>query len=108
MTTYSKPYLSLPQQLALLESRGMQISDKPKALSYLERIGYYRLSAYWYPYRVPKIIRLSDGSTEERGDGTFKTGTEFSQIIDLYVFDKRLRLLMLDALERIEIALRTH
>ena len=57
---------------------------------------------------MPKIIRLSDGSTEERRDGTFKTGTEFSQIVDLYVFDKRLRLLMLDALERIEIALRTH
>jgi abortive infection bacteriophage resistance protein len=108
MPPYEKPYLTPAEQLALLESRGMQVSDRPKAITYLERIGYYRLSAYWYPCRASKTISLRDDSCKEVKDDLFKPGTEFSQIVDLYVFDKRLRLLMLDALERIEIALRTH
>ena len=107
MPPYEKPYLTPAEQL-LLESRGMQVSDRPKAITYLERIGYYRLSAYWYPCRASKTISLRDDSCKEVKDDLFKPGTEFSQIVDLYVFDKRLRLLMLDALERIEIALRTH
>ncbi|MGB1091986.1 MAG: hypothetical protein ACPGYX_07675 [Oceanobacter sp.] len=49
--TYSRPWLSFADQLAQLKSRGMRVTDDAAALSYLERIGYYRLSAYWYPYR---------------------------------------------------------
>lgn len=48
---YTKPYLTIPQQLALLQSRGMQISDIEKATHALERIGYYRLSGFWHPFR---------------------------------------------------------
>lgn len=36
----------------------------------------------------------------------FRAGTDFSQVADLYVFDKRLRLLLLDAIERVEIGLK--
>lgn len=36
----------------------------------------------------------------------FRPHTDFSQIMALYVFDKRLRLLFLDAIERIEVGLR--
>lgn len=67
----------------------------------LHRIGYYLLSGYWYPFR--ETVRTSRGLVV--GDN-FKPGTELSTIIDLYVFDKKLRLLFLDAFERIEIALR--
>jgi abortive infection bacteriophage resistance protein len=98
---YTKPYLPLPQQLALIKSRGMGISDDAKAVNYLERIGYYRLSGYWFPYRVS----TRQGGKWVVGDD-FRPGTQFSEIIDLYVFDKRLRLLMLDAIERIEVSLR--
>lgn len=77
----------------------MTITDAAKAEEYLARIGYYRLSAYWYGFRVIE----AEGQV---GDA-FKPGTEFQSVVALYVFDKRLRLLMLDALERIEIALRT-
>lgn len=78
----------------------MLISEPDKAEHCLHRVGYYRLSAYWYPFRQfgPK--------PDERQD-VFLEGTSFDTIFDLYVFDKRLRLLFLDALERIEIALRT-
>lgn len=100
---YNKPYLTVPQQRALLESRGMAIPDHAKADEYLRRIGYYRLSAYWYPFR--KLTELHDG-TFKLGD-SFKHGTEFKHATDLYAFDKGLRLLVLDAIERIEISVRT-
>lgn len=114
--TYSKPWLSISEQLAKLKSRGMEVSDEAKALDYLERIGYYRLSGYWYDFRVrggaycpldsetggkPKKVR-----TERPVLDDFKPGTRFQDAVDLYVFDKKLRLLVLDALERIEVALR--
>ncbi len=100
---YNKPYLTIPRQRALLASRGMAIPDAPKADEYLQRIGYYRLSAYWYPFR--KLSQLPDG-TFKLGDD-FKDGTSFKHATDLYAFDKGLRLLVLDAIERIEISVRT-
>ncbi len=44
---YSKPWQSYAEQLDLLISRGLTVTDRPKALEYLQRIGYYRLSGYW-------------------------------------------------------------
>jgi hypothetical protein len=104
MKPFGKPYLTVPEQIALLRSRGMAITDPARATAALERIGYYRLSGYWHPLRQstpatppsPPII-LDD----------FQAGAEFGQVIDLYVFDKKLRLLILDALERVEVGLRT-
>lgn len=100
---YNKPYLTVPQQRALLASRGMAIPDPGKADEYLQRIGYYRLSAYWYPFR--KLAELPDGSFKL--SDTFKDGTEFKHATDLYAFDKGLRLMVLDAIERIEVSVRT-
>lgn len=95
---YSKPWLSYEDQLALLESKGMNIGDREKALSYLERVGYYRLSAYWHPFRKANSkTELSDA---------FHENTHFTDAVDLYLFDKQLRLLMVDALERIEVAVK--
>ncbi|WP_218462336.1 Abi family protein [Maritimibacter sp. DP1N21-5] len=78
----------------------MAIQDHAKASEYLQRIGYYRLSAYWHPMwkRDPDTGRTID---------EFVQGTTFKEATDLYAFDGRLRLLMLDALERIEVSLRT-
>lgn len=95
---YNKPYLTIPQQVSLLESRGLIITDKAKAEHYLAKIGYYRLSGYSYIFR----------QITEEGEvlDAFKPEATFEDIHALYVFDKRLRLLLLDAIERIEIALR--
>lgn len=100
---YTKPYLTIAEQQRLLISRGMEIEDSAKAAEYLQRIGYYRLSAYWHPYR--KLEQNPDG-TFFLGNG-FKDGTKFRHATELYAFDKHLRLLVLDAIERIEISLRT-
>jgi len=111
---YSKPWTSYAEQLDQLIERGMQVADRARALDCLERIGYYRLSGYWFAFRERsgQLMLLDSGrkpkklKTETVALETFKPGTTFQNAIDLYVFDKRLRLLVMDALERIEIALR--
>lgn len=104
---YNRPWKSFGDQLELLKSRGMVVTDESAALSYLERIGYYRLSAYWYPFRVFKVEQdpvtrvLRTVRTDQ-----FVDNTQFVDAVELYLFDKKLRLLVMDALERIEVALR--
>lgn len=49
--TYTKNWKSFDEQLDLLISRGLIVTDRMKALECLERIGYYRLSGYWYAFR---------------------------------------------------------
>lgn len=93
-----KPWTSFAKQLEILESRGMDISDTDKAIRYLSNIGYYRLSGYWRAFQVIN----AEGQFQDE----FVNQTSFTNILDLYVFDKRLRLLLLDAIERFEIALR--
>lgn len=57
-------------------------------------MGYYRLSPYMIPFQEPgKTHRFTEGIT-------------FDDVLDLYIFDRHLRLLVLDALERIEVAIR--
>ncbi|MEP5367662.1 Abi family protein [Parvibaculum sp.] len=85
----------------------MEITDEPRAKFYLSRVNYYRLSAYWYPFREKQtVVDPNTGVEQTTILDTFKQGTHFSHALDLYVFDKKLRLMALDALERIEIALR--
>ncbi len=81
----------------------MIITDVEKAKSCLQRVGYYRLSAYWYPFRESE----QDEGGKVIVNDDFKTGINFQTVFELYVFDKGLRMIILDALERIEIALRT-
>ena len=95
--TYPKPWRSYEEQLDLLTARGMVVTDRERAIDCLERIGYYRLSGYWFAFR-----ERADADVLDR----FKRGATFQNAVDLYVFDKKLRLLVLDALERIEVALR--
>ena len=93
-----KPWKSYSEQLELLRSRGLIVTDTDKAINHLERIGYYRLHGYWFPFR----IRDKDQPPQDK----FKPGATFQNAVDLYIFDKKLRLLVLDALETIEIAIR--
>ena len=89
---YNKPPLTYAQQIALMESRGLVIADKARAERYLNEISYYRLSAYSLPYQQVK--------------DKFNTGTTFDNVLDLYLFDRELRLIIFDVIERIEVAIR--
>lgn len=105
--SYDRPWKSFAEQLELLQSRGLQVTDERAALRCLERIGYYRLSAYWYPFRVFELSQdpVTKALVTTRTD-QFVRATHFSDAYELYLFDKQLRLLVLDAMERIEVALR--
>lgn len=74
----------------------MQFKDEIKAAHYLSNISYYRLRAYTYPFQ-----------DNNNSDHLFSTSITFENVIELYVFDRRLRIIVFDALEKIEIALRT-
>lgn len=104
---YNRPWLSFKQQLDQLKDRGMAVTDEAAALDYLERIGYYRLSGYWYPFRHFKPENnTASGSIEIKAQNQFIDNTQFIDAVNLYLFDKKLRLLLTDALERIEVSLR--
>ena len=91
-----KPYTSAHDLVSLLQSRGLTVTDTAKAESYLEYIGYYRLSAYMYPLlQMPK------------DQHRYKPNTTFSQVMMLYRFDKKLRLLIFNEIEKIEVAVRS-
>ena len=92
---FNKPPLSVSDQINLLRQRGLQVSDISKATHYLSTIGYYRLKLYTYPFQ-DRIYSTF----------TFVSGTTFDQILDLYYFDESLRILVFQALRKIEIALR--
>lgn len=90
---YCKPPLSYEEQADLILRRGMA-GGRDGIIERLKVVGYYRLSGYWYSFR-------------ELPSDDFKPGTHFDVVWNRYVFDRRLRLLVLDAIERFEIALRT-
>jgi abortive infection bacteriophage resistance protein len=95
---YNKNPLTFKEQIDILKSRGMIFDDKNSAIIDLQKIGYYRLSAYWYPFRVNKNNQILDN---------FQPNINWNKIIQIYEFDRKLRLLVLDAIERFEVQLRT-
>lgn len=93
---------SLEEQLSNLVQRGMVV-DEPSDRQWLNNVSYYRLSGYWYGYRV--LPPDTDPKNPQRLD-SFVSETSFSDVVALYEFDRKLRTLVHDALERIEVALR--
>ena len=72
----------------------MVISDHEYARHFLAHLNYYRLGAYWLPFET------------DHASHTFHEGVHFKQVIELYDFDRALRLLAMDAIERFEISIR--
>ena len=96
MAHYTKSYTPPAQLIALLQSRGLHVENVAKAENYLRHIGYYRFSAYLHPLLVmPKTNHV------------FKSNATFSQALEMYRFDRHLRLLMFNQIEKIEIAVRS-
>ncbi|MDO4932913.1 MAG: Abi family protein [Prevotellaceae bacterium] len=92
---FNKTYTSPHELVELLKSRGLSITDDSKVQHYLTHIGYYRLSAYLHPLlSIPKEHNI------------YKAGATFEQAMMLYRFDKKLRILLFNEIEKIEIAVR--
>lgn len=98
-----KPFLEYDLLVEKLTSRGMILRDSLRAQRKLTQIGYYRLSGYWHPALKYKFIQPKEIIKYDE----FQTGTTFDSIFDFYLFDKKIRLELLCAIERIEIYLRT-
>lgn len=95
---YTKQPLTLQQQVAKLKSRGLQIDDEQLAARYLSNISYYRLRAYTFPFQ--------DNVNPDADHKFVRDDIHFSDIIDLYCFDRRIRSLVFNAIEKIEVAVR--
>ncbi len=92
---FNKPAKTFDEQVEILENRGIIIQDKESAVHYLSHLNYYRFGAYWLPFEA------------DHKSHHFKAGVTFEDILNLYIFDRELRLLLLDGIERIEVSLRT-
>lgn len=95
-SNFTKAATTIDEQIDRLLSRGMIIDDYASACFYLQHLNYYRLGAYWLPFE------------EDHGTHTLRQGTRFSDVLNLYIFDRELRLIVLDAIERIEVSVRSH
>ncbi|MBY3043712.1 Abi family protein [Rhizobium leguminosarum] len=94
---FTKPAVSIDDQINLLKQRGMDVPDLHHARHCLQHISYYRMRAYWLPF---------EEQAPTAGDHKLRAGTSLDDVLGLYVFDRRLRLLVMDAIERIEVSLR--
>lgn len=93
---YKKEPTTVTEQIEKLQSRGLTIVNPTKAAHYLLNISYYRLRAYTFPFQ--------DNESENQ---LFTKNISFEEIINLYVFDRQLRLLIFNAIEKIEVSFRT-
>ena len=89
---YDKPPISFAEQADLLIKRGL-IADRALLIDRLKNVNYYRLSGYLYPYRL--------------ANDDYKPGTTFEKVWRHYTFDRQLRLIVIDAIERFEVSIKT-
>ena len=92
---YTKQPLDYPDIIALLKERGLVIRDDDKAIDCLRVISYFRLANYFRPMEADKTTHV------------FKTNSYFENAVALYRFDQELRTLLFNAIQTIEIALRS-
>lgn len=93
---YSKPAITHKSQLKVLISRGLIVEDFHKSLHLIDKIGYFRLTGYFYPQlEIPKDQHV------------FKAKSYFESSFKMYCFDRELRILLLGHIEKIEVAFRS-
>lgn len=95
MRPFTKPAITVADQLTLLKARGLHIRDEARAARFLEAVSFFRLTPYMRPFQ------LANSPNHD-----FLPATGFRQLSQLYDFDRRLRLLVIDAIERVEVAAR--
>jgi len=91
---YTNQAITTEQQIETLKQRGLLIDDVEKATKALDTISYFRLAGYWRHLEI------------NRETHQFRNGSTFEQALDLYFFDKRLRVLLFTAVQTIEVTVR--
>jgi abortive infection bacteriophage resistance protein len=94
MTQQLKPPTTYEQQIEKLCARGCQVTDISICAKILSRINYYRLSAYFLPFKD--------------ANGKYAQDTDFNNVYQIYEFDRNLRNILFAAIEEVEIYLRAN
>lgn len=94
-TRYTHQAITTEQQIKTLKERGLLIGNVEQAVEILDTVSYFRLAGYWRHLET-------DRTTHQ-----FKEGSCFADIVDLYSFDKQLRILLFTAIQTIEVSVRT-
>lgn len=92
-SSYGKPWLSVADQVSKLEARGLQVTNRSDAESFLRHVNYYRFAGYCLAFEQPRH--------------SFPVGVTFEKVKFAYKFDSQLRDLFTESLELIEIDLCT-
>ncbi len=106
MVEYAKNWLSLEQQIDRLAQHNLEVPDRDHAVQALAANGYYRLTGYLYPFRRSEDYLDDEGRTLTRVLGDFRPGTQLAHAEEIIDFDRQLRMLVLEGVERIEVAVR--
>ena len=80
------------EQISKLKEHGCLISNEKRVREILSGISYFRISAYFLPFR--------------KSNKSYVSGTTFERVYRLYEFDREMRRLLFSAVETIEVALR--
>lgn len=90
---YTKPWLAVADQLTKLQLRGLAVGNVAEAETFLAHVNYYRFTGYCLAF--------------EKSRDRFRPGVSFDQLRQACQFDATLRDLFTEALELIEIDIRT-
>lgn len=96
---FIKPACTLDQKIKLLQDRWLIIENVNDAKHDLQHIGYFRMTGYFKFFQ--KIV-------DDKQTDVFIEKTTFKQVLNLYIFDRKLRLLTLDAIEKIEVSFKAN
>ena len=92
---YEKKPTTISEQIALLKNRGLEIESEEETAHFLSHISFYRLGEYWHPMQSDVKNHI------------FKPNSKFKEVMALYCFDRELRIILFDVIEKLEISLRT-
>jgi Abortive infection bacteriophage resistance protein len=83
---------TIDEQIQKIESRGCVVNDEEYAREILYKVNYYRLTAYFLPFK--------------KANGDYIKNLTFERVYNIYEFDKKLRGIIFPIIEGIEVALR--
>ena len=88
-----KTFLTIDELLIKIKFKNINIKDETNVRDILETNNYYFIMGYKFAFKT--------------GDGIYKDNTSFEDIYSLYIFDKMLKLIILDPILEIEQKLKT-
>lgn len=99
MSTFKQLALDVDQQIDLLKNKSLEIENIDEACYRLSQVRYFRLKKFTYSFK--------DNDANIINFGNFINNTTFIQAVDLYLFDRELKLIIYDAIEAIGVSLQT-